>query len=329
MFKAPDMTHLRSPDRSSGGRRAFTLVELLVVIGIIALLIAILLPSLQKAKMQANSVKCKSNLRQFGQAARLWQAEHTKQPFTMGAYYGNMAAVKVFGDVWVCPQAEQDGQYFNVVVAILHGTNGGSIVYDIGLAPGPNCIARPAGSGPPSSYNDNDPTAANNDHFELWIDDRPGSGDGDFNDIGFDIQMNGDGTATVRNLVKNAGDTFDLIDPASGQALIKNVGGGASATVSCTAGKASYAVNGLVEYNMLVMKPDRIIALDYYSGTAKPGSDRELDWKRDPTGKPKWARHNKKVNVLFCDASVQELPWFDIDFFRNPRCVQRYWDVPK
>src|SRR6476661_6321616 len=66
-------------------RSGFTLVELLVVIGIIALLISILLPALRKARQAAQTTQCLSNLRQLNQAMAGYAANSKGHVFP---YYG-------------------------------------------------------------------------------------------------------------------------------------------------------------------------------------------------------------------------------------------------
>ncbi len=78
----------------------FTLVELLVVIGIISVLISILLPALQKAREAVVLVKCKSNLRQIGQAIYLYTNDNNGSICPVGGYYpdGNFGAAALYGE---------------------------------------------------------------------------------------------------------------------------------------------------------------------------------------------------------------------------------------
>jgi type II secretory pathway pseudopilin PulG len=124
---------------------AFSLVELLVVVGIIAVLIGILLPTLKRARESANMVACKSNLQQIGQATRMYanaNRDHYPDDWTVGLcvyrrgylevtpedkaalpeVYGLPALYAINGfiktnNVWICPSAmEKFKSYKNTYI---------------------------------------------------------------------------------------------------------------------------------------------------------------------------------------------------------------------
>lgn len=100
---------------SRPGRGAFTLTEMLVVIAVIAVLLSLFIPAVQRVRAAADRLRCSNNLKQIGLA--LHSSHDTNDSFPSG-YYSRRSSPTYWKMSWraaILPELEQDGLWLQVV----------------------------------------------------------------------------------------------------------------------------------------------------------------------------------------------------------------------
>lgn len=84
---------MSTPIRPTARRPAFTIIEALVVVSVVALLLTLLAPSLSRARVQARITTCQANIRQIGSLVAIYQAESSDFVPLVFSYWSNMAVM--------------------------------------------------------------------------------------------------------------------------------------------------------------------------------------------------------------------------------------------
>ena len=343
----------RLPQAMRQGKRAFTLVELLVVIAVIALLATMMFPSLGSVFGVARSTQCGSRLKEIGKAVKLLETQEGRTD--MQAMFWQENVSKYLGDSkegLICPEYAhilsmrgEDGNQeapkpipLKELVAFKVVKGGGTYYEDMGKGP---MVAKLSDANfhraqadnrlNNSSFANNFPRGSYEDGAEersnpYWLCLEDHGGDWDYKDVmvkvsytgnGYLLEAESGGTGHTNSIVTKP-DHTELQRTGSNQAR----GTLQPIPVATTGIIASYGMNIAVPDTLDT--PGSILVMDYHWLLASP-DDHWSDYP-DPENSsiPIFARHRERLNVLFVDGSVRMMDPHDID--PNNVYVERtYW----
>lgn len=304
------------------GHRGFTLIELLVVVAIMGILIALLLPAVQRARESARLAQCGSNLHQIGIAYHNHESWYEGTEVQMTAT-GWLPALKAFAEgqteMFICPNDDDTMQSIaGVSEYYLHVHGGGNL--KIPLEEGPYVLKYSNPSSFPQ-YNQCTFKAATPHSYILSIEDGPKD---DFNDCVVIIDPYYDGTVQGGYTWESnhsywfelRGPDDEVVTDVKGRPCSPFVRG--QQWLFLGTGRCSYGMNSAVErfsrdgnkvlvteYGKLVVDVVGPTASDYWPQMVRP-------------------RHADAMNVLFADGRVETMRANALD----PRIAElhdRYW----